>query len=151
MWHQRGNMYLVTTMWKYVYCATFYFCKYMMSLNDLQLSDIIVSQEKMSLFVSTTTFRRNLVSLLRWELLLISMMFLFSVVSFGTHVKGDLKNLFYEKRRNYLDKCSREPTEADHEALAQLTNYRKEKMKNYEARFSQIISGWSRNSMKYLI
>ena len=69
------------------------------------------------------------------------MMFLFSVVSFGTHVKGDLKNLFHEKRRNYLNKCSREPTEADHEALAQLTNYRKEKMKNYEARFSQIISG----------
>ena len=46
-----------------------------------------------------------------------------------------------KKRLNYLDKCSREPTEADHEALAQLTNYRKEKMKNYEARFSQIISG----------
>ena len=46
-----------------------------------------------------------------------------------------------KKRPNYLYKSSREPTEADHEALAQLTNYRKEKMKNYEARFSQIISG----------
>ena len=63
---------------------------------------------------------------------------------FKVLVLGDLKNLFYEKRLNYLDKCSREPTEADHEALAQLTNYRKEKMKNYEARFSQIISGWLR-------
>ena len=46
-----------------------------------------------------------------------------------------------KKWPNYLYKSSREPTEADHEALAQLTNYRKEKMKNYEARFSQIIAG----------